>query len=105
MTNNKLVLSTAGSKEEAHKIAKALVESRLAACVNIVPQVESVYRWQGSVEESEEFLLLIKTSDTAFAQVCETIQHLHSYQMPECISFSIEDGATAYLRWIDESVR
>jgi periplasmic divalent cation tolerance protein len=105
MTNNKLVLSTAGSKEEAHKIARALVERRLAACVNIIPQVESVYRWQGKVEESQEFLLLIKTFGTAFGRVCETIKELHSYQTPECISFSIEDGSLACLKWIDESVR
>ena len=105
MTNNKLVLTTAGSREEAQKIARALVEKRLAACVNIVPQVESVYRWQGKVEESQEFLLLIKTFGTAFDRVCATIKELHSYEMPESISFSIENGSLACLKWIDESVR
>src|SRR3954451_23030567 len=105
MTNNKLVLTTAGSREEAQKIARALVEKRLAACVNIVPQVESVYCWQGKVEESQEFLLLIKTFGTTFDRVCATIKELHSYEMPECISFSIENGSLACLKWIDESVR
>ena len=105
MTNNKLVLTTAGSKEEAHKIAHALVERRLAACVNIVPQIESVYRWQGKIEESQEFLLLIKTFGTAIGRVCETIKELHSYEMPECIAFAIESGSLACLKWIDESVR
>jgi periplasmic divalent cation tolerance protein len=104
MTNKRLVLTTASSFEESKKIARELVEFRLAACVNIIPRIESVYRWQGKVEEEQEFLLLIKTTESACAQVCEAIQRLHSYEVPECIALSIEDGGATYLKWIDESV-
>lgn len=104
MTECKLVLTTAGSKEEARKIAHALVERRLAACVNIVSQVESIYRWQGSVEEAEECLLLIKTTDAAFERVRDAITELHSYEMPECISVPIDGGSSAYLKWLEDSV-
>jgi periplasmic divalent cation tolerance protein len=104
MTNKRLVLTTASSPEESRKIARALVESRLAACVNIIPKVESVYRWEGKVEEAEEYLLLIKTTADAFAAVREKIQQLHSYEVPECIALSVDDGSPAYLKWIDDSV-
>jgi len=105
MTNNRLVLTTTGSREEAQKIARALVQQRLAACVNIVPQIHSVYRWQEKVEESEECLLLIKTISTRCDHVCETIKQLHSYNLPECISLAIEDGSAEYLKWIADSVK
>jgi periplasmic divalent cation tolerance protein len=104
MTNKRLVLTTASSLEESKKIAREMVERRLAACVNIIPRIESVYRWEGKVEEAQEFLLLIKTTESACAQVCETIQRLHSYEVPECIALSIEEGSPAYLKWIDDSV-
>jgi periplasmic divalent cation tolerance protein len=104
MTNKKLVLTTAGSKEEARKIARALVERRLAACVNIVPQIESVYRWEGKVEEAQEWLLVVKTTGAAFELVRDAIGELHSYDLPECICVSIEGGSEAYLEWIDNSV-
>src|SRR5437879_10519315 len=87
MTDKKLVLSTAGSKEEAQKIARALVERMLAACVNIVA-VESIYRWEGEVEQAQEWLLVIKTTDEAFERVRDAITELHSYEVPECISRS-----------------
>ncbi len=86
MTDKRIVLTTAGTKEEAHKIARALVERQLAACVNIVPQVESVYRWEGEVEEATEWLLLIKTTAAGFARVREAIRELHSYELPECVA-------------------
>ena len=104
MTDHKLVLTTAGSQEEAGKIARALVERRLAACVNIIPQVASVYRWHGKVGEAEEHLLLIKTTSAMFGRVRDAIQELHSYDLPECICLSMEDGSTAYLEWIADSV-
>lgn len=105
MTDKRIVLSTAGSEEEARKIANALVERQLAACVNIVPQIESVYRWQGKMESAREWLLLIKTRAEKFAAVRDAIRELHSYDLPECISINIEDGSAAYLEWIAANIK
>jgi periplasmic divalent cation tolerance protein len=99
-----LVLTTSGNESEARKIANALVERTLAACVNIVPRIQSVYRWEGKVETAEEFLLIIKTTKTRSADVKATIRELHSYELPECIVISIESGSEAYLKWIEASV-
>ena len=104
MTNKRLVLTTASSPEESKKIAYALVESRLAACVNIIPKIESVYRWEGKIEEAQEYLLLIKTTAEAFPGVHEAVRRLHSYEVPECIALAVEEGSETYLRWIDECV-
>ena len=105
MTDKRLVLTTCGSREEAHRIANQLVEQRLAACVNIVPQIESVYRWQDEVETATEWLLLIKTTTTLFERLREAVLKLHSYDVPECIEVEIEDGSAAYLEWIANSVK
>ena len=104
MTDKKLVLTATGSKEEARKIARTLVERRLAACINIVPQVDSIYRWEGETEEAQEWLLLIKTTAAAFERVRDAIRELHSYDLPECICISIENGSPGYLQWIADSV-
>src|SRR5438552_16910281 len=104
MTDKRIVLTTAGSEEEARKIAQHLVEHRLAACVNIVPQVESIYRWQGKVESSREWLLVVKSTAVKFATVRDAIRELHSYDLPECIAISIEEGSPQYLQWLAESV-
>ena len=104
MTDKRIVLTTAGSEEEAAKIARHLVEHGLAACVNIVPHVSSVYRWKDKVEEAREWLLIIKTTAGVFAQVRQAISDLHSYELPECICLTIEDGSPNYLQWIAESV-
>lgn len=105
MTDKRVVLSTAGSVEEARKIARYLVEQQLAACVNIVPQIESIYRWEGKIESSREWLLLIKTTAANFWKVREAIGEMHSYDVPECIAIGIEDGGADYLQWIGESVK
>jgi periplasmic divalent cation tolerance protein len=105
MTDKRIVLCTAGSEEEARKIARHLVEQRLAACVNIVPQIESTYRWQGKVESAREWLLLIKTTVERFPDVRDAVRELHSYEVPECISINVEDGSAAYLEWIKQSVQ
>src|SRR5258708_28171237 len=104
MTQARIVLTTAGSQDEAGKIAHALVERRLAACVNIIPQIESVYRWQGRVENATEWLLIVKTQSSAFAQVRDAIRELHSYELPECLLLEISDGSTDYLSWIADNV-
>jgi periplasmic divalent cation tolerance protein len=104
MTDKILVLTTTGSKDEARRLADALVERRQAACVNIVKGIESIYRWKGRTEEAEEWMLLIKTTAAAFVRVQETIRELSSYELPECISISVEEGNSAYLKWIADSV-
>jgi len=103
MSDARIVLTTAGSQEEARKIAHALVERRLAACVNIVPQIESTYRWQGKVETATEWLLVIKTQARAFERVRDAIQELHSYDLPECVMLEVAAGSSEYLRWIEDS--
>jgi len=105
MTDKRIVLSTAGSEEEARKIARYLIEHQLAACANIMPQVESIYRWQGKMESSREWLLLIKTTAEKFSAVCDAILELHSYDLPECISLAVDEGSSAYLDWIEQSVK
>lgn len=105
MTDKRLVLTTAGSRDEARRIAEALVERKLAACVNIVPGIVSIYRWKGKSEESEEWLLWIKTTATVFARVRDTIKELHSYELPECLCLTVEDGSAEYLKWIEEAMK
>jgi len=104
MTDKRVVLTTCGSAEEARRIARQLVERRLAACVNIVPQIESLYRWKDGVESANEWLLLIKTTADAFDALRAAISELHSYDVPECVAIAVEDGSAAYLEWIRESV-
>jgi len=104
MTDKLLIFTTAGSDSEARRIATALVERKLAACVNVVPRIQSVYRWQGKVETAEELLLIIKTVKAQQAQVQSAIRELHSYELPECIAIEIESGSAEYLMWISDSV-
>lgn len=105
MTDKLLVLTTAGSEAEANKMAQALVERRLAACVNIIPGIQSVYRWKDKVERSEEFLLFIKTKRALEPEIRTAIRELHSYELPEHVGIAIEYGSKEYFEWIDESVR
>jgi len=105
MTDYRIVLTTAGSAEEAERIASALVEDQLAACVNIVAPIISVYRWKGALQKEQEWLLLIKTSAVASERVSQKIRELHSYDLPECIQIPIEAGGADYLKWIEENVR
>lgn len=103
-SGKKIVLTTAGTKDEAEDIAYALVERKLAACVNIVA-LTSVFRWKEEVENVPEYLLIIKTTAAAFERVRAAIEELSSYDLPECIQVPIEAGSEAYLKWIDESVK
>jgi periplasmic divalent cation tolerance protein len=105
-TGKLVVLVTCGSRAEARKIASAVVDARLAACVNILnAPVESVYRWKGKVESANEFLLVMKTTQARFARLRDAILDAHSYDVPEIIALPIVRGSAKYLDWIAESVR
>lgn len=104
MTDKTIVLTNTGSQEEARKIARALTARKLAACVNIIPGVESTYWWKGKIETAPEWTLLIKTTRTNISAVRDAIRELHSYDLPECIAIRIDDGSEQYLNWITESV-
>lgn len=97
-----LVLTTAGSDEQATTLAAALVERRLAACVNVVPKVRSFYRWEGKVTMDDELLLVIKTSVEAFPRLSAAIHELHAYEQPEIVLIPIADGDDGYLRWLGD---
>jgi periplasmic divalent cation tolerance protein len=105
MTDARVVFTTVAEAAEAEKISRALVERRLAACVNILPHIRSIYRWQGKVEEAAEILLLIKTTAAQFPAVRDAIRELHSYAVPECISLPIDAGSPDYLKWLAENVQ
>ena len=98
-----LVLVTTGSKEEAERMARALVDSSLAACVNVVPGLRSIYRWKGKIRDEGEFLLLVKTRMALFRQVEATMKEIHSYELPEIIAIPIIQGSETYLNWLRES--
>ncbi|HTW46564.1 MAG TPA: divalent-cation tolerance protein CutA [Acidobacteriaceae bacterium] len=99
----RIVLSTAGSREEAQRIAHALIHEQLAACVNLVPGVHSIYRWQGKVENAEELLLLIKTTAANLDRVEAALRAAHSYELPEFLVLTPESGSEAYVRWFLEA--
>lgn len=105
MSERLVVLITAGSREEAEQIAESLVGEMLAACVNIIPGVTSVYRWQERVQRDQEWLLIAKTHSDALDDLVQRVQELHSYDMPEIIALPLSGGSDAYLRWIDREVR
>jgi periplasmic divalent cation tolerance protein len=100
-----VVLSTVGRAEDAERIGRALVERGLAACVNVLPAVTSIYRWKGKLEKEEERLLVIKTRAERFAELRQTLVSLHPYEVPEVIALPIADGHQPYLDWLDESVK
>jgi len=104
MSERVVALSTVGTPEDAERIARALVEQRLAACVSIVPGVVSVYRWREGVEREEERLLVIKTRRDRLEALQSTLVSLHPYEVPELVAFGVEAGHTPYLAWLDESV-
>lgn len=98
-----VIFITAGSKVEARKIAAGLVGKKLAACVTIVPAVESIYVWKGRTEISKEALLVVKTKRRLFSRVEKAVRGLHSYECPEIIALSITAGSKDYLKWIEGS--
>lgn len=105
MTEKMVVLVTCSSLAEAKRIARAVVEARLAACVNILPgAVTSIYRWKGNVETARERLLLIETSRKRLVKLRAAVERLHSYEVPEFIALPVAAGSAAYLEWIDENL-
>lgn len=98
-----LILSTFGTAEEARRISRTLVEERLVACANILPGVESIYRWKGDVETSAETMVFFKTVTDNYPQLETRIRELHSYEVPEIVALRVDTGLPAYLRWVDES--
>jgi periplasmic divalent cation tolerance protein len=101
MTDKIVALSTCGSSEEAGRIARGLVEARVAACVNIVPGLRSIYRWKGAVEDASEWLLIAKTREDLLPRLSTEIRRLHSYELPEIIALPVAAGLPEYLAWID----
>lgn len=99
----RLVLSTAGSRDEAENIAESLVEQRLAACVNLIPGLTSVYRWQEAIERADEVLLIIKTTESRLAALESALRALHSYEVPELLVLAPERGGDDYLAWLTSS--
>jgi periplasmic divalent cation tolerance protein len=99
----RLVLSTAGSREEAESIAESLVDLGLAACVNLVTGVTSIYRWQGSIERADEIILIIKTTEPRLAELEAALRKLHSYEVPELLVLTPERGGENYLAWLAAS--
>lgn len=99
-----VVLTTAGSAEEAGAIARELVDRRLAACVNIIDRVRSVYRWQGSVHDEPEVLLVIKTTAAAYPRLETAVRELHSYDCPELVRLAVAGGEDDYLAWLSGQV-
>ena len=104
MTDKIVILCTCESADEADRLARVLVERRLAACVNILPAIRSYYRWQGALESSEECLLIIKSSRQLFAPLRAAIEEAHSYEVPELIALPIVEGSPAYLSWMSDNL-
>jgi periplasmic divalent cation tolerance protein len=96
-----IIYCTCPNLETAERIARQLVSDKLAACVNILPGVKSIYQWQGQIETAQEHLLLIKSPQVRFAAIDAAIKALHPYQLPEIIAVTIENGSAEYLKWID----
>jgi len=104
MTDKLVVLVNCSSSDEAQVIGKHLVEKRLAACVNLVPGMQSWYWWEGKVTHDNEVLVMIKTSRECFAKLEQEVARLHSYAVPEVIALQIVDGSKNYLSWIESSL-
>lgn len=105
MTDKIIVLTTCESEEEASRIARHLVDRTLAACVNILPQIRSIYRWKEKIEDAREFLLLIKSRRDLFDSLKAEIVKIHPYEIPEVIAIPVVDGSVEYLTWIDREVQ
>ena len=102
MTEYIIVFITAPNEEESAKIGHALVGERLAACVNIIRSVRSIYRWQGRIEDEQEVLMIVKTKRALFERLHERVKELHSYAVPEIIALPLVEGDAKYLDWLGQ---
>jgi periplasmic divalent cation tolerance protein len=104
MTDKIVVLSTCDSEEQAGRIARELVEQKLAACVNILPGARSIYRWKGQMEDSAEWLLIIKSRRDLMDKLRSAIGKIHTYEVPELLAVPVVDGSETYLEWLDREL-
>jgi periplasmic divalent cation tolerance protein len=104
MTDKIVVLSTCDSEEKAVALARALVEERVAACVNVIPGARSIYHWQGKIEDAAEWIVVIKSRRDLFEKLKEAIARVHSYEVPEVVALPVVDGSEAYLSWLDREL-
>ena len=100
-----VIFVTAPDKKQARQIANKLIKTKLAACVNIIPGVESLFSWKGKIDSAKELLLIIKSEKSKLPRIIKTVKSLHSYEVPEIIALPIVAGNKEYLRWIDECIR
>ena len=101
MASHILIFMTASTREEAMKIVRCLLEEKLIACANIVGSINSLFWWKGKVDEASEFLVLMKSHNKLFSKISKRVREMHSYEVPELITLSIEKGLPTYLSWID----
>ena len=104
MTDKIVVMVTGGSARECKRIARRLLEKRLVACVNLLPRIRSLYRWQGKIADEPEYLMILKSSRELFPELRKEVEKYHSYSVPEVIALPIIDGAPNYLNWVAECV-
>jgi periplasmic divalent cation tolerance protein len=104
MSSFLVVFCSCADEQEALRVAKVLVEERLAACVNVLPRAQSVYRWEGEIKVESEYLLLIKTTEERFSSLRDRITELHSYEIPEILAIPVWGGSDKYLAWIQASI-
>lgn len=100
-----VIFITASNKKEAKQIAKQLIKRKLAACVNITDRIESLFHWQGKIDQAKEILLIIKSRKEKLAKIIKTVKSLHSYEVPEIIALPVIGGYKPYLNWINDSLR
>jgi periplasmic divalent cation tolerance protein len=105
MTDKIVILSTCGSQEEGERLARLLLDARVAACVNLVPGLRSFYHWKGDIEVAEEWLLLIKSSRPLFEPLRAILEKAHSYEVPELLALPVVDGSENYLNWLASNLR
>ena len=104
MTDKIVVLTTCGSAEEGETLARKLIDGRLAACVNLIPQIRSFYRWQGKTVDATEWLLVVKSSRDKFDALRQVLEGAHSYELPEVLALPVVDGSPNYLAWLDNEL-